>query len=199
MEFKPGNIPSKLVNNVERLLEDEEIYQIFSNEFLHDIGSFYIVEPDGTYRDDIKFSYSTAVLKMKQLEEAYNNGLTLLVKNLENWNEKIQKRCRELGDSTNVHMYISPGGGSGFDWHKDDRDVYVHMQKGQKHFEVKEPDGKISSYDLTENTCLYMPYAILHKASAGAEPSVHLSFGTWPIGMTIQKQYQTIDFPIKLL
>ncbi|MFP5387156.1 MAG: JmjC domain-containing protein [Bacteriovoracia bacterium] len=199
MEFKPGNNSSKLTTYNEQLLEAEEVQQIFCNEFLHDIGSFYIVEPDGTYRDDEKFSYGTAVFKMKQIEESYHKGLTILVKNLENWNEKIQRRCKELGESTNVHMYLSPGGGSGFDWHNDDRDVYVHMQMGQKHFEVKEPDGKISSYDLTEKSCLYMPYAILHRASAGNAPSVHLSFGVWPKGMTVQKQYQGIDFPIKLL
>lgn len=199
MEFKPGTTRSKLEHGHFKLIDLDEVHQIFANEFLHDIGSFYIVEPDGTYRDDEKFSYGTSVFKMKQIETAFQKGSTILVKNLENWNEKIQQKCRELGPSTNVHMYISPKGGAGFDWHRDDRDVYVYLQEGKKKFEVKEPGGDISEYMLEPGTSLFMPYAIEHRGSAQESHSVHLSFGVWPEGMTVQKQYEEINFSIKLL
>lgn len=198
MDFKNNSTPSQILSGSYNLIGREEITEIFSNEYLHDLGSFYIIESDGTYRDEEKFAFGTAPLKMSELESAYRRGHTILVKNLENWNERIQLRCRELGESTNVHLYVSPQGGSAFDWHCDDRDVYIHVQDGMKNFQVKEPHGIINNYQVQLETCLYIPYGLSHRGDAQKSSSFHLSFGVWPKSMTIQKQYKKIDFPINI-
>lgn len=203
MEFKSRGIPFRFLSHEEAgdtsFLSENELQEILSNEYLHDQGSFFIVENDGTYRDQEKFLFGTGAFKMKEIESAYSNGHTILVKNLENWNEKIQKKCFELGNSTNVHMYISPKGGSAFDWHTDDRDVYIFLQAGKKDFEVEDIDGSCKKLQLIPGTGLFIPYGVLHRGHAQESHSIHLSFGIWPKDLTIRNEYPLIDIPIKIL
>jgi mannose-6-phosphate isomerase-like protein (cupin superfamily) len=203
MDFKSRGIPFHYLSNEEAkdtsFITDNEIQEILSSEYLHDQGSFYIVEKDGTYRDQEKFLFGTGAFKMKEIESAYLNGHTILVKNLENWNIKIQKKCLELGSSTNVHMYISPKGGSAFDWHSDDRDVYIFLQIGRKNFEVKDANGSCQSFQLKLGAGLFIPYGVFHRGQAQESHSVHLSFGVWPEDLTIREEYPLINIPIKIL
>lgn len=181
----------------ELLIHKTEVSQILQNAYLHDLKSHYIVTRDGSYEDKKTFAFGIAPDRIKLLEEAFQRGLTILVKDLENWSESIQRKCRILGASTNTHMYLTPESGTSFDWHTDDRDVYVFVQAGEKMFEVEEFNGDIATYHLKEGSLLFIPYGAKHRAQAKG-PSVHLSFGVWPEGQTIQKLYDSFNLQLKL-
>lgn len=181
----------------ELLINEEEISQILQNTYLHDLKSHYIVTKDGSYEDRKNYIFGIAPDRIRMLEEAFQKGLTILVKDLENWSENIQWKCQSLGFSTNSHLYLSPAGGSSFDWHTDDRDVYIFLQKGEKKFEVEEWSGEISVYHLKAGSLLFIPYGSKHRGQTIGS-SVHLSFGVWPEGYTIQKLYESFNLELTL-
>ena len=198
MEFKRTEVFSKYRENQNsKLMEDHEIYEMLRNEYLHDLHSHFIVSGEGTYDDTRSFEFGIVPERIKRLEEAFLNGQTIVIKEIETWNEKIIEKCSSFKVATNVHLYLSPSGATGFGWHTDDRDVYVVLQKGEKIFEVEEPDGTISSYLLKEGSELFIPYGARHRARATEQASIHLSFGVWPEGMTIQQQYGSFNMPIE--
>lgn len=181
----------------ELLIRSDDISRMLQNTYLHDLKSHFIVTKDGSYEDKKPFIFGIAPDRIKLLEEAYQKGLTILIKDLENWNENIQAKCRSLGSSTNTHLYLTPENGSSFDWHTDDRDVYVYLQKGEKKFQVEESDGYVSTYVLRPGSLLFIPYGAKHRAEVSG-PSVHLSFGVWPEGKTIRELYESFNLPLTL-
>lgn len=194
MEFSNrGEFARIVVTDKEPLISQGELSLITRNSYLHDISSFFIIEKNGTYRDDEKFDYSTALYRAIKIEQAFKQGHTILVKNLEKWNQAIVDKCNELGGDINVHLYASPAAGSGFGWHSDDRDVYVYLQFGSKKFEVRQPDGVEQSFLLTPGSCLYIPYGVKHRGISENVDSLHLSFGRWPSQMTIRETYSAIE------
>lgn len=201
MEFKRTNDFSKLwkVPVAEtKLMDDTDILNMLRNEYLHDMHSHFIVSGEGRYDDTRNFEYGIVPDRIKRLEEAYNNGHTIVIKEIETWNQKIIDKCASFQAPTNVHLYLSPANATGFGWHTDDRDVFVIIQKGEKLFEVEEPDGTMNNYRLKEGNILFIPYGARHRAVAEAIPSIHLSFGVWPKNMTINQQYGIFDMPINL-
>lgn len=197
MEFIRTNKYSHFIESgFPLLLEELELSDMLKNEFLHDLHSHFIVTKDGNYEDSRFLHFGLVPERMDQLVKAYRDGHTLVIKDLENWNFKIQSRCKEFSHSTNVHLYLSPPNGTGFGWHTDDRDVYIFMQRGCKTFEVEEPDNSIKQYELAEGSRLYIPYGAKHRAIANSRASLHLGFGVWPQDITIQQQYK--NFPIDL-
>lgn len=199
MEFNRRGISSEIWKGVyseASLVTREDVIKSFQNEYLHDQHSHFIVAEEGKYDDTRAFIYGIVPDRIKKLEEAYNDGKTIVVKEMENWNEQIKKRCREFSGFTDVHMYVSPAGATGFGWHTDDKDVYVHMQVGRKSFEVEEPDGKISSYTVEAGDVLFIPYGARHRAIAAETSSIHLGFGVWPKDISIEEEYTT--FPIEV-
>lgn len=201
MEFKPSGEFSKLTKlqeNEVSLVNGGDVKSMLKNLYLHDIHSHFIVTPEGTYDDEQGMGSGVRPGQIEKLEQAYSDGCTIVIKDLETWNRNIIKRCRQFNGPTNVHLYLSPAGGSGFGWHTDDRDVYVHGQIGEKSFEVREPNGEISSYTIKEGDVLFIPYGAKHRALATERPSVHLSFGVWPKEMTIKESYQEFEVPLNL-
>ncbi|MCM2349477.1 MAG: cupin domain-containing protein [Bacteriovoracaceae bacterium] len=201
MEFKRTDDFSQLWEkpiNETRLMEDGDILNMLRNEYLHDMHSHFIVTGEGTYDDTRCFEYGIVPERIKRLEEAYQAGHTIVIKEIETWNEKIIKKCASFSAPTNVHLYLSPARATGFGWHTDDRDVYVLIQKGEKLFEVEEPDLSISTYRVKEGNILFIPYGARHRAVAENIASIHLSFGVWPKNMTINQQYGIFDMPISL-
>ena len=124
----------------------------------------------------------------------FKTGHTLIVKNLENYNENIIKRASEFGEGTNVHMYLVPSGGEdSFDYHQDDRDVFVHLVSGSKKFKIKDSYGE-KEHHLWAGDELFLKKGTLHKAiPTGA--SCLLSFG---VGSTsnylVPSQFKAQDF-----
>ena len=195
MEFKRRDEWSQLFKgvNTDRLITKEEVKLALTNEYLHDQHSHFIVSGKGEYDDTRSFIYGLPLDRIKHLSDAYNSGKTIVVKEMENWNENIIRQCQLYPRYTDVHMYVSPVGATGFGWHTDDKDVFVHMQIGQKTFEVEEPDGTVSSHALEAGDVLFIPYGARHRAFAGACSSVHLGFGVWPDKVAIRDEY--FNFP----
>ena len=201
MEFKARDIESELWKKVyepETFITRDEVLMALRNEFLHDQHSHFIVTGEGTYDDTRVFNYGIVPDRINRLEEAYNEGKTIVVKEMENWNPEIQKRCDAYPRYCDVHMYVSPAGATGFGWHTDDKDVYVHMQFGKKNFEVEEPNGKISKYLLEAGDVLFIPYGSRHRAFAGESSSVHLGFGVWPENLCTRDEYENFDMEIDI-
>ncbi|MFP5459619.1 MAG: hypothetical protein ACLGG7_12855 [Bacteriovoracia bacterium] len=180
------------------LLGSGELSKILQNSYLHDLSSFFIVEKDGTYVVDERFTYGDPVYKALQIQHRFELGHTVLIKNLEHWNLAIAQECQRLGGDTNVHLYASPIGGSAFDWHADDRDVYIYMQHGQKKFQLRKPSGEIETFVVSPGQRLFIPYGVQHRAFAQEVSSVHLSFGKWPEAMTISETYPPLAMTASL-
>ena len=201
MEFKRTNDFSKVWEAPlleTKLMDETDILNMLRNEYLHDMHSHFIVSGEGRYDDTRNFEYGIVPDRIKKLEEAYQNGQTIVIKEIETWNQKIIDKCASFQAPTNVHLYLSPARATGFGWHTDDRDVFVIVQMGEKLFEVEEPDASMSTYRLKEGQILFIPYGARHRAIAENIPSIHLSFGVWPKNMTINQQYGIFDMPIKL-
>lgn len=164
---------------------------------LYDIHAHFIVEEEGVYDDSKVFNYGLAIDRVKILEKAYNEGKTLIIKDVECWSKSMVEMSKKLSAFTNAHLYLSPKNGTGFGWHQDDRDVYVMMQVGSKKFEVEMSDGSVEQYLLKSGDSLYIPYGHRHKAFTGDEKgSIHIGFGVWPKEITVKNTYE--KFPVSI-
>lgn len=170
------------------IIEADDLMLMMRNEYLLEKQAFHLVKQD----------FSTTLSEQKNIETAFNTSQTIIIKELENWNASVQEKGRIFGSSPNVHLYLSPSFGTSFDWHADDRDVFILMQKGEKLFEVEEPDFSVSRYLLQEGSELFIPYGARHRAITSDTVSWHLSFGIWPQGLTINDGYLTCEADIKL-
>lgn len=193
MEFKPSARPHAFDHWPTVLLAPGELSKILQNSYLHDLSSFYIVEKDGTYVDDERFTYGDPAYKALQVQHRFEQGHTILIKNLEHWSAAIVQERQRLGGDTNVHLYASPAGGSAFDWHADDRDVYIYMQHGRKQFQLRSASGEVQTFVVVPGQRLFIPYGVQHRAFAQEETSVHLSFGMWPEEMTVSETYGELE------
>lgn len=198
MEFKPVHFAYALEKVATSLLEAQELSRILRSSYLHDLSSFYIVEHDGTYVDDERFTYGDPVYRALEIQHRFERGHTILIKNLEHWNAPIVRECQRLGGDANVHLYASPAGGSAFDWHADDRDVYIYVQQGQKKFQLRSATGAVETFVVGPGERLFIPYGVQHRASAQDGASVHLSFGRWPAGMTVTETYPALEIEASL-
>lgn len=198
MEFKPVHFAYAFEKVATPLLEAQELSRILRSTYLHDLSSFYIVEHDGTYVDDERFTYGDPVYRALEIQHRFERGHTILIKNLEHWNAPIVRECQRLGGDTNVHLYASPAGGSAFDWHADDRDVYIYVQQGQKKFQLRSATGAVETFVVGPGERLFIPYGVQHRASAQDGASVHLSFGRWPAGMTVTETYPALEIEASL-
>lgn len=203
MKFEPQGIKTQrlLVPSVLRdfLVNTSELSLIIGSEYLHEKKSFFIVESDGSYRDDGLMFTGLIPARINLLLESLAKGKTILIKNLEHWNQSIRMAGDSLGSYVDVHMYISPGRGTAFDWHSDDRDVSIYLLKGRKRFIVREFSGEERTYDLSSGQGLFIPYGVMHKAEPSEDLSIHLSFGLWPNSITIRDTYMSYPTTIDIL
>lgn len=199
MEFKPQGLKSKIIATGEQTFVTRiDIDHMLKNEYLHDQHSHFIVSSEGVYDDSRMFQYGMATDRIEHLVRSYENGHTIVIKDLESWNDVFKENALKLAPFTNAHLYLSPPGATRFGWHEDDRDVFVKLQIGEKKFEIKEVDGSISEYLLKVGDCLFIPYGLTHRASATDKASVHVSFGKWPDNLNITNTYSIIDIPLTI-
>jgi cupin superfamily acireductone dioxygenase involved in methionine salvage len=197
MEFKRANIHSKL-DSGPILITPSDTEEMIKNIYLHEQRSFFIVTAEGDYDDSRIFNYGIIPDKIKQIESAFKSGKTIIIKEVEFWNQVVINECKSFGQPTNVHLYMTPKKGTTFGWHSDDRDVYIYMQCGEKTFEVEEPDHKISTYKLKAGSRLYIPYGAKHRALQGEHTSIHLGFGVWKENICIQNEYESFPIDVSL-
>ena len=157
------------------LLTSSEISSIFNDSYLYEKNSFHVLEKaDYTYNE--ARPRESFIKEALFLKNSFKAGHTLIVKNLENFNESIRLKAAKLGRVVDVHMYLVPHGGlDSFDFHTDDKDVYIHMVYGKKKFILKEIDGE-KEYLLSDGDELFIKKGVVHKALP-LSGSCLLSFG----------------------
>ncbi len=155
------------------LFREDLIDNIFCSSLLFERKSFFIIE-DQSYDADLTFN--SFVEEARTLRKSFENGKSIIVKNLENFDLLISEKAFQLGRHTDVHLYLTPNkDAKSFPFHCDDRDVLVHLLFGKKRFEIKK-EGKILVHDLGAGDELLIPKGVEHRAiSLG--PSGLLSFG----------------------
>jgi hypothetical protein len=167
------------IQNNGSLLTKDEIKSIFFDYNLYLSKSFYIIDKNKKEYNEDNHSpdFQTHIRK---LQEASDQGRTIVVKNMEFFNSEIQEAAEELGAGTDCHLYLvsKKEEGDSFDWHTDDRPVWVKMIFGEKLFSVKSQIGETNSidyYKLKDANSLYIGLKE-HKATP-IGPSAMLSFG----------------------
>lgn len=179
------------------LLKLEEIIQIFQTGYLYELGSFHFIEKENSASYDVNRDKSHFLEESKLIYNKYQNGHTIIVKNLEYFNEEIRIKAAQMGPKTDVHMYlVPPNGDTSFAYHQDTRDVLVHMVYGEKIFYIKDANTHLETkYHLSSGKELFLPMAHWHKAiPVGA--SCLLSFGKekLPIHYDVPTQFNELDF-----
>ena len=157
------------------LLSKLEISQIFNDGHLLELESFHVIDKlTKTY--DINRRRGSFLEEAAFIRQAYLNGQTIIVKNLENYNEEIRRQSVSLGRDVSVHLYLVPPHGSdSFDFHIDDTDVWLKMLYGEKKIFCKKAMG-IEEHYLTPENELFIKKGIYHKAQPSGA-SCMLSFG----------------------
>lgn len=157
----------------------DEVANIIYNYDLFLSNSFYVIDQvTKEYNENNRPSDFKSHLEI--LQKASSEGRTIVVKNMENFNQKIKEAAEQLGSGTDVHLYIvtNKEAGDSFNWHVDDREVWVKMLYGEKLFAIKSQANETSFIDFTKlknNQCLYIG-SKEHKATP-VGVSAMLSFG----------------------
>jgi ribosomal protein L16 Arg81 hydroxylase len=138
-------------------------------------------------------------LDLVGIRNDFADGFTIVVDGVERYVRAIASLAHsievELNFPVQVNAYITPPGSRGLVPHYDDHDVLVVQIQGSKVWHLYDvdiaphamqrrdkavaADGLPSPSDvrLEVGDVLYMPRGLVHAADAGAEPSVHLTFG----------------------
>lgn len=132
----------------------------------------------------------------------FNSGQSIVVRHSEQAHQKIETLAasffERFGKPVNIHVYATPAGNEGFNWHYDNEDVFVIQSSGQKEFYLIKNRELIPSAldsipknyeDLKQRSIgpeihcllkagdfLYIPRGYWHKARAITD-SFHLSIG----------------------
>lgn len=148
------------------LNNQDQIRELFFDYELHLLDSFYVIDP-------ITKEYQTNRIKDSLLEnmvfidKAYVDGKTIVIKNL----EKFIDLSSEFGPDIDIHAYIVPKfveNGDSFDWHTDDRSVWVKMLWGQKIFALRYHANEtvMENYiRLDPGRKIFIPKGQYHRAS----------------------------------
>lgn len=144
----------------------ELIRELFFDYELQLLDSFYVIDP-------ITKEYQTNRIKDSLLEnmvfidKAYVDGKTIVIKNL----EKFIDLSSEFGPDVDIHAYIVPKfieAGNSFDWHTDDRSVWIKMLWGTKLFGTRcwANETIMDHYiKIHGGQKYFIPKGRLHKAS----------------------------------
>lgn len=159
----------------EMFFSKTDIDDLFNSTKFYETSSFNVITEFGEY--DYTDHCITMAEEAARVSSAFKNGSSIRVTHMEFWNKNVARRALNLGLGTDVHMYLTPPveNPTGFKYHTDDRDVYVHMIFGRKTFYLKE-DGKEYEYDLYPGDVLYIEKGMEHYAKANGA-SCQLSFG----------------------
>lgn len=164
------------------LLSTLEISQIFEDGLLYEQNSFFVISKKSLTYDTQRTS-NNFLEEAQYIRSSFLNGHTVVVKNLENYSKAIKTKCIELGGNVDVHLYLGVSDKAlSFPFHKDDRDVLVHLLYGEKVFYFSPEDKQIL---LKKGGELFIGKGQLHRAKPRMATCL-LSFGiaerlTYPI------------------
>lgn len=155
-------------------LDLETVSLMFRDRFLLEKESFFVLDKN-TLTIDSSIYLADYKLEAEHLRTKFKDNNIVVVKNLESYNEVLSETCRALGESVNLHMYLTPNNGESFKTHKDDRHVFIRQVVGKK-VVICEIDGKESVFSLDVGDWLHIPIFTKHRA-INVGPSISLSFG----------------------
>jgi hypothetical protein len=144
----------------------ELIRELFFDYELHLLDSFYVIDPI-TKEYQTNRIQDSLLENMVFIDKAYVDGKTIVIKNL----EKFIDLNSEFGPNIDIHAYIVPGSiesGDSFDWHTDDRSVYIKMLWGSKIFALRYQANEtvMENYiKLDSSSKFFIPKGQYHKAS----------------------------------
>jgi hypothetical protein len=157
------------------LLSFREIELIFQSSYFYNKQLIFAIDPmTRTYQTDI--NYKNFIDYAEKIRKCYNGGQTIILKGLESFHPLVAQKALSYGPNVDAHLYLTKSAGAvSFDFHEDDRDVYIHMIKGSKKFEVK-TQASIEKHILKEGHELFIPKGVLHRGqSLGL--TIMISFG----------------------
>lgn len=86
------------------------------------------------------------------LRELVEQGYTILIRHAEQHDSSLRKLAdefrRDFEAPVNIHMYATPGGSFGFDWHYDAEDVFILQTSGQKEYSLRK--NTVNPWPLAE-------------------------------------------------
>jgi ribosomal protein L16 Arg81 hydroxylase len=150
------------------ILSRQEINNILTDMILIEKNSFKVVKNSMYENYDMN---NDPIDEINRIQQAFNEGNTVVAKNLETYNLTLDLLCQAIGNNVDAHMYMSPKDACGFPLHSDDRSVFIFMLYGEKLFKVEDKDILLEAGDM-----LYIKQGIQHKATA-VQASCHISFG----------------------
>ena len=129
--------------------------------------------------------------------ELLESGASLSIGRMENYSNAVLRLSRilevELGCPIQVNLYHTPSQGQGLGRHCDDHDVLVLQLRGEKQWQLIEPEGVAPSglpdpadgngagektATLRAGDWLYLPRGVWHEVrNCGVEPSAHFTIG----------------------
>jgi mannose-6-phosphate isomerase-like protein (cupin superfamily) len=162
-------------NVFDTYITKKEIQDILTNNILIEKDSFKIVR-NGFYQNkDNSIRKNDPSYEIPRIKESLKDNCTIVVKNLEMYNEEIHNICSSIGSSVDAHMYISNMGSNGFPLHDDDRSVFITMLYGEKIFYI-DSNNKLEEIIVKSGDVLFIKQGVKHKAIA-SEASCHISYG----------------------
>lgn len=161
------------------LITKEEINTIFFDYDLYLSNSFHIIDRE-TKEYNEKDHSADFQTHIQKLQKASSEGHTIVVKNMETFNSEIQEAAEELAPGTDVHLYLvfDKEDGDSFDWHVDDRSVWIKMIYGEKFFGIRSRANETRFEDhhkIKEGQYLYI--GLKEHRATPMGPSAMLSFG----------------------
>lgn len=174
--------------------------------FLSESARVKLVKSDADKEERSDGFYKAGLHNLSEIYHSFNNGHSIVVDSLHTIREPVSRLCANItlatGIPTQVNMYITPPGATGFNCHWDDHDVMIlqiegdktwslfdfgpelprpHVLKeGQEKLEPGEPSQRIV---MRPGDVLYLPRGRFHQATAQEDISIHLTMGflvhTW--------------------
>lgn len=135
----------------------------------------------------------------RRVIELHRAGATIVMQALQWYWPPLTAFCgalgHRLGHGVRANAYMTPASSRGFDAHWDTHDVFVVQLEGSKHWRVYDSPLRLpgpsqpfdparwtrrvtpQSMTLRAGDVLYLPRGFIHDATAGVEPSLHVSLG----------------------
>lgn len=182
-------------------MKDIDYLIAFNQQSDKEIGVFQHGKPSIDYYLH-SWITSNNSFSINQLYDAYDQGNTIKLQDLQNSWKPIAILCRNLerifNFKVNVNMYLTPKQSQGLAPHFDTQDVFILQIEGAKHWRIYDsflslpldkdrqvvPKEKISAplheICLIAGDLLYIPRGYVHEAFTSDYSSLHLTVAIYP-------------------
>lgn len=137
------------------------------------------------------------------VRQQFNHGASIILNNLQSYDARFAQIHRRLEDDLQMpvaaNVYLSPASARTFPPHFDSHDTFIVHLHGTKtwrihdeavaypmshHEGIVDPSRlgpPIAEFDLHPGDVLYIPRGTVHWATSNTEPSLHVTFGWYPV------------------